>query len=74
MTAVTSPLRIGDVRQDNFILGTQVGAQSGLLTASRLPQISVKLMRNSTTEEGERFQVVTYNETKLNQISRRCAT
>ena len=49
-------IRIGDLRDDNFILGTQVGWRWKLHIIRLFPQISVKLLRRRISQEGEIFQ------------------
>ena len=54
-------IRIGDLRDDNFILGTQ---------------ISAKLLRRKISSEGEVYQVIqcTIKKALTSSVCRRCAT
>ena len=49
--------RIGDLRDDNFILGTQVSFGDNLRNAySLFLQITAKILRRKITAEGEMYQ------------------
>jgi hypothetical protein len=49
--------RIGDLRDDNFILGTQVSFCDNLTNAHSLfLQITAKILRRRITAEGEMYQ------------------
>ena len=49
--------RIGDLRDDNFILGTQVSFGDNLTNAHSLfLQITAKILRRKITAEGEMYQ------------------